>query len=350
MLFFTLCLLSLQMQAVKVGVLLPLKDKTPVGETLIEFYRGFLLAVDSVKHEGLSVEVYAIDCGTTPQQLNEVLSRGALDDASLIFGPASPAQVDALATFCQRHAIRLVMPFSMPCAQIGTNPYVVQTSLPQEALYPEVFQLVMENHANARFVMLRSDEHNQRGQAFQAYLQKQLSGYGLPCQPLNVNADAATLEIAFSVSQPNVVVLDSPTESAFKQASSLLASYRSSHPHSLISVIGYPDWFAFPASSVAQFYDLDTYICTPFYSNPLSGRTVRFCQKFHRCFGVDPSPSMPSAAMQGFDLAYHFLCGVNPNPLQQDFHFRKVSEAGGLQNYFVQMVHYTPNHHIQLLR
>ena len=346
----TALVLGLQAGAVKVGVLLPLKEKAAMGQTLLEFYRGFLLAVDSVKHEGLSVDIYTLDPGTTVTGLEDVLSRGALQDADVIFGPGVSAQVNALATYCQAHGIRMVMPFAMPCAQIGQNPYVFQAALSQESLYPDVAQLVMENLADANFVMLRSDEHNARGTAFQAYFQGQVKSFGLPHSVLSVNADDGGVETAMNVYRPNVVVLDSPSETALRSALSLLRRFRDTHPYYRLSLLGYPDWLNLVGRYGDDFHAFDAYVYSPFYSSLLSGRIVRFTQKFRQSFGVAPSQTLPSAAMLGFDLVYRFLNGVNPMPLQQDFDFRKVSEQGGEVNRFVQLIHYGKNKLIQILR
>ena len=42
-----------------VGVMLPLHDENGDGRRMVEYYRGVLMAIDSLKHTGLSVDVYA---------------------------------------------------------------------------------------------------------------------------------------------------------------------------------------------------------------------------------------------------------------------------------------------------
>ena len=51
--------------SVRMGVLLPFKEKTPRGAKMVEFYQGMLMAVDSLKHEDISIDVQALHTGST---------------------------------------------------------------------------------------------------------------------------------------------------------------------------------------------------------------------------------------------------------------------------------------------
>ena len=65
----------------KVGVLLPLTDKK-----MVEFYRGFLMAADSVRHRGTNLDIHAWDCGTTAEQVEALLPN--LNELDVVIGPA----------------------------------------------------------------------------------------------------------------------------------------------------------------------------------------------------------------------------------------------------------------------
>ncbi len=338
----------LQCGAVKVGVLLPFKSRAKA--TILEFYRGFLMAVDSVKHEGVSVEVYTFDSGTSKEDMVNILNQGALENADVIFGPGSAAQTDTLATYCKRHGIRMVIPFSTPCEQIDENEAVHQVTQRQELLYPDVAQIVMENFADAHFVMLKSDSADVKGEALQSAFNEKLSRYGLSSKVLQMNAGDEALDASLSISRNNFVVLDNSSEQTLESAIALFNRFRESYPFYRISVLGFTDWLKYAEKHEDDFYAMDTYVCTPFYNNPYSGRSIRFGQKFQSNFKQEMGKVTPSMAMTGFDLGYYFLTGVNPRPLQQDYDFRKVSASGGSVNHFVELVHYGTNKLIDVVR
>ena len=81
----------------RVGILLPLEEKTERATKLIEFYQGFLMAVDSVKSEGADVTVHTFHCGSTDEAMQNVLRNEVLANMDVIFGPADAAQINTLA-------------------------------------------------------------------------------------------------------------------------------------------------------------------------------------------------------------------------------------------------------------
>ncbi len=340
-------LVSVQLWAVKVGILLPFKDKGQVGQASIEFYRGFLLAVDSLKHQGLSVELYAVDSGTTEATLRTALDGGQFAGVDLLFGPGVAAQADALASYCRERKIRLVMPFDTPCSQLETNSYVTSLTPPRIYLYRNVVQLIISSVPNPNFVVLRCNETSDSDDAaYIDYFTQCATVSGYPCHVLNIGADDATIQAAFSADRTNIIVPDSHSENA------LTASLRFVHRISRcrIALLGYPSWIAYANKHQKDLFECDAYVFSPFYYNALGGRVGRFDWSYNRNFNTVLRHIYPSMALMGFDVGYRFLSGVNPEPYQQEFRLVKTSKHGGQVNDFVQLVHYAPNKVITLIK
>ena len=72
----------------------------------------------------------------------------------------------------------------------------------------------------------------------------------------------------------------------------------------------------------------------------------------------------PHAEMLGYDLGYYFIQGLaklgadfdaqqgtlQQQPIQHHFAFQRIGEDGGYVNLHVQMVHYTTNNTIQVVK
>ncbi len=340
-------LLCAQLWAVKVGILLPFKDKGQAGQASIEFYRGFLLAVDSLKHQGLSVELYAVDSGTTEASLRTALDGGQLSGVDLLFGPGVAAQADALASYCRERKIRLFMPFDTPCTQLESNSYVTSLTPPRIYLYRNVVQLIISSVSNPNFIILRCNETTDSDDA--AYIDyfsqcATLSGY--PCHVLNIGADDATVKAAFASDRTNVIIPDSHSEKA------LTATLRFARRISgcRTALLGYPSWIAYANKYQKDLFECDTYVFSPFYYNALGGRVVRFDWSYNRNFNTVLRHIYPSMALMGFDVAFRFLSGVNSEPYQQEFRLVKAAKHGAQVNDFVQLVHYAPNKVITLIK
>lgn len=45
---------------------------------MVEYYEGFLMAVDSLKRTGISLDLYVYDCGKEVSTLNTILAKNEM--------------------------------------------------------------------------------------------------------------------------------------------------------------------------------------------------------------------------------------------------------------------------------
>lgn len=365
--FFGLCLLELALYAassVRIGVLLPLKEKTERGTTFIEFYQGLLMAVEQAKEKGINVDVYAADCGASETQLQEVLKNPALQEMDVIFGPADAVQVTSLSEYCRQHRIRMVLPFNTPCPQVYSNPWIYQVGVIQELLYPAITKLVLDNLENSNFILCHSGEADARGSSFVEHIKQVLSLHNMQTTTLAANADEFAFDRAFNQFRRNVVLLDSRSNTAINRLLVNLKAYQQKYPQYKISLLGYPEWLTYTKEHLQDFYLFDTYVYSPYFRNPLSGRVAKFEQNYQQNFGSAMRNTFPRAGMLGYDLGNYFLQGIatwgddfdnqqgalEQRPLQHGFRFQRVGEQGGFVNLYALLLHYTTNKTIQVLK
>ena len=350
-------------EALKVAVLMPLKEQSPRGETVLEFYQGLLMAVQRLKTEGQSVDVYALDSGTGEAQMETVLRNSMLTKMDVIFGPADGAQIAPLADFCRQHGIRMVMPFNTPCNQLYSNPWIYQVGVAQEQLYPGITALVMDQMENSHFVVFHSGEQDERAQSFTNHLTQVFALRQMQVTSLPAGADVRAFEQALNQFRENVIIPDSRSLKAVKDLLAGLKAFRADFPQYKVKLLGYPEWLTYTSVLLKDFYALDTRVFSAYYRNPLSGRVLKFEQQYRQNFGKASRNSFPRAEMLGYDLGCYFLRGLarygadfdnqhaamaEAQPLQQYFRFQRVGEQGGFINLHVQLVHYGANNTIQV--
>lgn len=51
---------------------------------MIEYYEGFLIAVDSLKRTGTSVDLYVYNCGDDKASLNTILAKEEMKNMNII--------------------------------------------------------------------------------------------------------------------------------------------------------------------------------------------------------------------------------------------------------------------------
>lgn len=350
--------------SLKVGVMLPLEERSPRVSKLIEFYQGFLMAVDSVKKEGTNVEIFTWHCGKTTEDMLNTLKNQQIAEMDLIFGPADQEQIGILADFCRGHQIRHVIPFAnthtyegFPLQYIATaGNYVVQREAARK--------ICSAPYDNRNYIQLKSNYTDNKGELFLQHMSAILSEQGQSMRTLNIEGDITAYESAIIQYRHNIIIPDNCDLRTLNILFAQLNLFKQTHPDYKISIVGYPEWQTYTNNLLLEFYTYDTYIYTPYYVNPLEDKTTIFEKNFSQNFNKNQQMSFPRYGMLGFDIGYYFMHGLaklgdtfeerqgelNYSPFQHHYQFHKYAENDGFTNHSVQIIHYTPQQTIEQIR
>ena len=348
---------------VRMGVVLPLKESTHRGAKMVEFYQGILMAVDSLRHEGLSIEVQAVHSGSTAAQMDSLLAVTRLSDCDVIFGPLDAAQVPALADYCDLHKVRLVVPFSTSSIQLIGHPHYYQVTQLQTEVQAEAVSILTNTYGKSNYIFVDTADDNITGKNLVKLFKDQLTNLEATSHNLPLTADSTAYEKVMSMTTSNVVVLNSSSIRSLNLLLPHLESFQRQHPFCEITLFGYPDWQTYTSQRLADFYKYNTYIYTSFFRNPLEQRTGAFERQFMHWFGRPMFQTFPRYGMMGFDLAYYFLRGLQIYgeeleqhhvdvpfyPFQHPLRFEHESQKNGYVNRHVELIHYTPKQTIEIL-
>lgn len=105
---------SKSLRTIQAAVMLPFTASgsiKPEEQTrMVEYYEGFLIAVDSLKRQGVSVDLYTYDTKGSTNVISSILSKPEIKNMDIIFGPVHTSNIEPLANFAERNKIRLVVP------------------------------------------------------------------------------------------------------------------------------------------------------------------------------------------------------------------------------------------------
>lgn len=352
-------------ETLRVGVFLPLEDTSARGEKVLEFYRGLLMAVDSVKRQGVNVEMYTLHCGHTSDEMLATLHGNDLDALNVAFGPADTEQVAVLADYCRGRNCRLVLPFQNTQPAAGFPLQYTATSS-NFVVQREAARLVLRQFDDCNFVLLRSNDTDQKGDAFTSQMQGLLEEKGVSMRVVNIDGDEMAWESALNQFRKNIIIPDNTSQKTLNVVFSRLNAFLDSHASTgyRVSLLGYPEWQTYTGQLAREFYRYDTYFYTPYYRNPLSKQTTDFEQRYQALFRKPMSVSFPRYGMMGFDMGYYFLRGLSRygdffeqrqgemqlQPVQHPFRFVGGSGDEGYTNRAIQLVHYTPDQKVEQIR
>ena len=342
-----------EMSTIKAALILPFQE----DKRMVEYYEGLLMAVDSLKRTGTSLDLYVYDSGKDISTLNTILAKSEMKKMDIIFGPMHQNQIKPLSDFAEKNDIRLVIPFSQKGEEVFNNPAVYQINTPQSYLYSEVYEHFTRQFPNAHVIFIEPAIADKEKAEFISGLKQELKSKGVSMQTVNESATKETLKAALRNDKENIFIPTSSTNVLLIKALPQLTLLVRDNPEQNIHLFGYPEWQIYTKDHLDSFFELDVYFYSSFYTNTLFPAAVQFTNNYHKWYSKDLTSKFPNYAMLGFDTGFFFLKGLsrygselennlpkmNLTPIQTGFKFQRVNNWGGFINKKVFFIRFTKN-------
>ena len=342
-----------EMSTIKAALILPFQE----DKRMVEYYEGFLMAVDSLKRTGTSLDLYVYDSGKDISTLNTILAKNEMKKMDIIFGPMHQNQIKPLSDFAEKNDIRLVIPFSQKGEEVFNNPAVYQINTPQSYLYSEVYEHFTRQFPHAHVIFIEPAIADKEKAEFISGLKQELKSKGVSMQTVNESATKETLKAALRNDKENIFIPTSSTNVLLIKALPQLTLLVRDNPEQNIHLFGYPEWQIYTKDHLDSFFELDVYFYSSFYTNTLFPAAVQFTNNYHKWYSKDLTSKFPNYAMLGFDTGFFFLKGLsrygselennlpkmNLTPIQTGFKFQRVNNWGGFINKKVFFIRFTKN-------
>ena len=342
-----------KMSTIKAALILPFQE----DKRMVEYYEGFLMAVDSLKRTGTSLDLYVYDSGKEVSTLNAILSKNEMKKMDVIFGPMHQKQIKPLSDFAKKNDIRLVIPFSQKGEEVFNNPAVYQINTPQSYLYSEVYEHFTRQFPNAHVIFIEPISADKEKAEFISGLKQELKNKGISMQTVNENATKETLKAALRNDKENIFIPTSGKNVLLIKVLPQLTLLVRDNAGQNIHLFGYPEWQTYTKDHLEAFFELDTYFYSSFYTNNLLPAAINFTKSYRKWYGKEMDERYPKFGMLGFDTGYFFLKGLSRYgsgfeknldkmdlvPIQTGFKFQRVNNWGGFINRKVFFVRFTKN-------
>ena len=356
---------SRKISTIKVALVLPFNtDGTGTRDEqtrMVEYYEGFLMAVDSLKKNNISIDLFTYDSGRSIASITRILNKPEMKNMDVIFGPVHAEQVKPMASFAQKNNVRLVVPFSSKGEEVFNNPFVFQINTPQSYLYSEVYEHYLRKFPNAHVVFLDAGTGHTDKVDFIKGLKDELKSRQITFKELkgeSINPEG--LKLAVDSLRENVIIPTSGRNVALIKILPQLIITTREHPNYNMKLFGYPEWQTYTDDHLANFFELDTYFYSSFYTNNLFPEAIHFTNAYRKWYSKDMANTFPKYGMLGFDTAFFFLQGLHKygssfeenmnqtmvTPIQTGFKFERVNNWGGFINRKVFFVNFTKNYEL----
>jgi hypothetical protein len=355
--------------SINVALLLPFgtvdRDADPSNQNqrLIEYYEGFLLALDSLKKAGISVNLHVYDIGNHAESLQTVLSKKELKNNHLIIGGKTEEQIKSISDYSQTNGIWYAVPFSSKADEALVNPYVFQINPPQALLYSRVSQAFIDKYRECRIIFVNIPNMADSQSKFIQTLQTNLSKNSLYYNELAYNASTFAINIreALSKDKKNIIVLSSASSTALMRVMLPLKSLKESNTSTDVSLFGYPEWQTYFKDHIDDFFLTNACLYSVFYVDHANENIRKFYETFKSWYRKIPTNTYPKYGLLGYDTGMYFIQMLHLQgtaydafaepmkyqSLQSGFYFKRLSEWGGFVNNNVFLIDFLPDYTIK---
>lgn len=364
----------------RVAVILPfmLDHYAPNEQNrMVEYYQGFLMAVEKLKKYGYSFDIHTYDSGPESSNLTSLLSSGKLDNIDLIIGALYPTHNKQLAKFAAEKEIPLVLPFTSKEDEIFRNPMVYVVNTMQSYFFSEVIDHFTKRFPRANVIFVSDSTKSNKQEFIEALTdglnQKKISHTTIDIENIKnaaanltmIEPDTVSLSIlksAMSNEKENIFIPISSSASTLATILPpliLLKSDTINIPE--FKLFGYPEWQIYANDMRAQLYEADTYFYASFFSHYSLPEAAKFQSEYTNWYDRSLQNIYPRYGMLGYDTGYIFLLAANKfgknmpdkinnvsfTPIQTGFKFERVNNWGGMVNKKIYFIHYTPEYNIE---
>lgn len=355
-------------EQIKAAIILPLMLEDSISSEqmkMVEFYEGVLLALDSLKRQGVSIDLYVYDSGNKWASIQPILAKPEMQQMNLIIGPVYDQHIAEAAAFSESNGIRMVVPFARQVDAVFTNPYIYQVNTPQSYFYSEVYDrfFMQFPHPNVIFFESPEEEDDDLISGFKRELSYREVPYTVLLADTATNKD--TIMTRLDTERQNILMMTSEKSGSLNNMIpifQLLVRDTASTKYDM-HLFGYPQYQVYTNNHLASFYEIDTYFYSSFYTNNLLPEAKAFHQKYRRTYSKEIVNRYPKYAILGFDIAYYFLKAMHLygtdmdsrlgemkyTPLQTGFKFERVNNWGGFINRKVFFVHFSRDYELQTI-
>jgi LysM repeat protein len=345
----------------------PVGDCPFYGYTMmsINMERGIMMAIDSLRQAGLSVNVHVYDTEKDTATINAILKKPEMEGMDLIFGPLYPRQIKIVAEYARNNKIQNVIPVPVSNKALYKNPYLSKyvTSTPTQVR--KLGEYVAEEFPLANVIAIKNKSDKQ--DAF--YFDEFVASFNQAVQnnPMRLNDQVLTAEMStsskltnveskLSDTALNVIVVPSEELGHVSNFVTKLVATSNRNPYSKYryQIVGLEDWIGFQTIDEKYKSRFKLNVVTSGFIDYNDPKVMSFVKSFRGEYGIDPD----KYAINGFDAAFVNLSGLllYGTAYAQNYHlldtegytsgsaYKAVEEGSGYENQAVYFLEYDDYH------
>ncbi|PCJ96895.1 MAG: peptidoglycan-binding protein LysM [Flavobacteriaceae bacterium] len=256
-------------------------------------YSGTLIALDSIKKLGISVDVKTYDTGRSQIKVKEILLRENLMNVSAILGPLDPKLLKEVAVQASNYEVPVIAPSASSSDLSLDNVFF---SMPSDSILRDKMLSFVERTFTGENIIVIADES---GKKAKEKIMERFPATQVLALKNNISLDIENFRTKLSEEKENWVFLETDNFKVVSSVSSILNSAKSDTTLVRMFTTNKNKGFEHDVISSSHLSKLNfTY---PSYNKDISNNS--FMKMYEKRFGTKPD----RYAIRGFDIAYDLL-------------------------------------------
>ncbi|HJE39474.1 MAG: hypothetical protein C7K11_01020 [Candidatus Amulumruptor caecigallinarius] len=333
----------------------PKKDRD--AQYSLEFYKGFLLAVDTLRELDRPIHITTYDVGSSDSTLKSILDRAEMKHMQVIIPPVDiKGGLEMVGEYGRANDVMVFNIFNVRDKSYLTNPAMMQATVPQEVMYAKAVEGFMGKYKNHTPVLLVKEGQSDRNQ-FMTDIKARLTADGVQFVSIPYTGDL-TIEALSSLSDSEDYVFV-PTQGSQRDINRTLDALLKFKENSTgdLTMFGYPEWITYRGETLENLHKLNATYYSRFVDDSDDRYTKHVMASYKEKYGTQISPSIPHPGIMGFDCGIFLLRTLKSNNgdlsieapsyqgVQHGFKFRKASDSAdaGWYNERIMLINYRPS-------
>ena len=334
----------------------------PKSIKFLEFYQGFLLALDSLKSAGFNAEILTYDTNKDSARLVAFADKKEFSELDLIIGPFFSTSLKQFSFFSAKKGVPLISPLSQSADFLNNNPYAFQVNATNTTQI-DVAADFFSNSKDKNFIVVNTGREDEV--AFINHFKAKIYEY----VDVKFKSDPARfkeiiykevgfngLREALDKDLDNIIFIPSIRESFLV---AVLNKLNAISEKNNITVLGFPSWASEDNIEQDYLFNLQYTYFTSLNVSYASDTVKKFVQKYREYFSSEPT----KYSFQGYDIGLYFGSAlmkygrsfpncieadttINKIGTQTEFNFKRTKESCGFENVKTYIIQFDKEYNI----
>lgn len=272
----------------------------------IQFYEGFLMALDSIKQLGFNAEVYIYDTKGDTAETRMITQKPEFKDLDLVIGPLFHENVKIVLDASKDCKTKVVSPFSRNSEAVEDNPKLFKIMPSTESIIKSSCQWVSDSMPNSRIILIHDGTESEMKlvelikKSFNSH-----AGNGIDTNEIFIysyaNADSKKIISKLSLQRKNLLINLSSNEA--KISNFVRELNRKINDYDIYLIGSELNWSRFSTLEIKYLVNLHLTQSSYSFIDPLDSTAQQFETRFIEKYKTLPK----NEAYRGFDISWFFL-------------------------------------------